>query len=312
MLRCEIIELFRVKIYFQKNLKEKIKYISRKNLSIEKYDRCIQQAENSLVYAYSWFLDSVADDWGVLILHDYKVVMPIPYLKLKRNLFAKRIYQPDFCQQLGIFSSAFLSQEEALSFFETFLSLKPRSYSFNYYDTKHFLKERFKLKERINYELDLNNLYKELASNYSTNIKRNLKKANQSELQFTNTIAFDTFIKFKKEETHYKTKSKQLKIMQQLVKTAIKQGFGEIYGILKDEKLLAVAFILNDKRRLISLITATNDLGKKLGAIAFLNDNLIKEHSETKIILDFEGSMISGIARFYKSFGAEVVNYLSY
>ena len=293
-------------------MKERIKYSSKKNLSIEKYDKCIRQAENSLVYAYSWFLDSVADDWGALILDDYKVVMPIPYLKLKRNLFIKRIYQPDFCQQLGIFSAEVISQEETSLFFETFLSLKPRSYSFNYYNSKIFIKEQFKLKERINYELDLNFSYQDLHSNFSTNIKRNIKKATKSDLQFTDKITFDAFILFKKEETHYKTNSKQLRKMEALVKMSIQQGFGELYGILNAEKLVAVSFILNDKKRLISLITATNELGKKLGAIAFLNDCLIKLHAETNTILDFEGSMISGIARFYKSMGAKQVNYSAY
>lgn len=293
-------------------MKEQIKYISKKNLSIEKYDQCIRQATNSLVYAYSWFLDSVAEDWGALILGDYKAVMPIPYLRLKRNLFVKRIYQPDFCQQLGIFSSESILKEETSLFFKTFLSLKPRSYSFNYYNSKNFIKEQFQLKDRINYELDLSSSYQDLYSNFSTNIKRNLKKAIKSELQFTDKITFDDFILFKKEETNYKTNSKQEQKMQQLVKIAMQEGFGEIYGVLKAKKLVAVAFILNDKKRLISLITATNELGKKLGAITFLNDNLIKEYSKTKMIFDFEGSMISGIARFYKSFGAKEVNYSSF
>jgi hypothetical protein len=36
-----------------------------------------------------------------------------------------------------------------------------------------------------------------------------------------------------------------------------------------------------------------------------LIDELIRQNAEKKIILDFEGSQIEGIARFYKGFGAE-------
>ena len=36
----------------------------------------------------------------------------------------------------------------------------------------------------------------------------------------------------------------------------------------------------------------------------FLLDNIIKEFSQTGLVLDFEGSDIPGIEHFYKSFGA--------
>lgn len=281
-------------------------------MSIEKYDQCVKQAENSLVYAYSWFLDTVADDWGALVLDDYKAVMPIPYLKLKRNLFVKKIHQPDFCQQLGVFSNFDLTQEEGNQLFEVFLSLKPKSYSFNYFDSKHLFKDGFELKERVNYELDLTSSYQELYSNYSKNSKRNIQKSIKSKLQFIDNVTVANFILFKKEQTNYQTNSKQTKKMEVLVNISVELGFGEIYGVYQSDKLIAAAFILHDQKRLISLITASNTIGKKLGAIAFLNNNLIKTHAKTNKIFDFEGSMLSGIARFYKSFGAKEVNYGSY
>jgi len=49
---------------------------------------------------------------------------------------------------------------------------------------------------------------------------------------------------------------------------------------------------------------ASNEEGKKLGAMFFLVDNFIKTNAEKEIILDFEGSMIPGVARFYSGFGS--------
>lgn len=293
-------------------MKPKITYLSRKKLSKAKYDHCVFQANNSMVYAYSWFLDSVSDAWGALVLGDYKAVMPIPYLRLKRNLFLKNIYQPDFCQQLGIFSQNDLNSEEANLFFTTFLALKPRSYSFNYQNSNYFSKEKLELKERINYELNLNRPYSTIYANYAKNTQRNIKKALKAELSFSDNIDIDTFLSFKKEQTNYKAGSKQQKKMEKLVRTSFEQGFGYIYGVYNKNQLLATAFIVRHNYRLISLITATNEEGKKKGAFAFLNDTLIKEHANSQMILDFEGSMLSGIARFYKSFGAEQVNYLAF
>jgi len=41
-----------------------------------------------------------------------------------------------------------------------------------------------------------------------------------------------------------------------------------------------------------------------LGAMYFLLDSFIKTNAEQDLILDFEGSMIPGVARFYSGFGA--------
>jgi Mor family transcriptional regulator len=39
-------------------------------------------------------------------------------------------------------------------------------------------------------------------------------------------------------------------------------------------------------------------------------DQFIRNHEDEKITLDFEGSNIKNLARFYKSFGADEFNYL--
>jgi hypothetical protein len=41
-------------------------------------------------------------------------------------------------------------------------------------------------------------------------------------------------------------------------------------------------------------------------------DSIIKQYSETDYIFDFEGSMVSGIAHFFKSFGAKEEEYFSF
>ncbi|MDP3354122.1 MAG: hypothetical protein Q8S44_10335, partial [Flavobacteriaceae bacterium] len=66
-----------------------IYYVKRQNLDIEKYDTCIDRALNSRIYAYSWYLDIVADHWDALILNDYEAVMPLPW---RSKYFIKYIY----------------------------------------------------------------------------------------------------------------------------------------------------------------------------------------------------------------------------
>ena len=47
-----------------------IHYVKRKDLDLNKYDACINNAINSRIYGYSWYLDIVADNWDVLVLND--------------------------------------------------------------------------------------------------------------------------------------------------------------------------------------------------------------------------------------------------
>jgi hypothetical protein len=78
--------------------------IFHKNKTIDrkKWDDCIANSHNSLLYAYAWYLDIVAENWDAIVLGDYDAVMPLPY---NRKLFGlKQVYQPFFAQQLGVFS----------------------------------------------------------------------------------------------------------------------------------------------------------------------------------------------------------------
>ncbi len=79
-----------------------ITYIKRDALNIEKYNSCISNALNSRIYAYSWYLDIVTDTkWDVLVLDDYKAVMPLPK---RQKYFINYIFLPPWSQQLGVFS----------------------------------------------------------------------------------------------------------------------------------------------------------------------------------------------------------------
>ena len=60
-----------------------IQFVKRNQLDEDKYNACISTSLQSRVYAYSWYLDIVADNWSVLVLDDYQAVMPLPW---KRSL----------------------------------------------------------------------------------------------------------------------------------------------------------------------------------------------------------------------------------
>ena len=75
-------------------------YKQRKEIDEAKWDKCISKASNGLIYAYSYYLDGMADNWDALVLNDYEVVMPLPWRK-KFGFYY--LYQPAFTAQLGLF-----------------------------------------------------------------------------------------------------------------------------------------------------------------------------------------------------------------
>ena len=78
-----------------------IHYIEHKDIDFEKWDACVANSFNRLIYGFSWYLDVVCDDWDALVLNDYEAVFPLP----KRKKWGiEYVYHPFFCQQLGVFS----------------------------------------------------------------------------------------------------------------------------------------------------------------------------------------------------------------
>ena len=82
-----------------------------------------------------------------------------------------------------------------------------------------------------------------------------------------------------------------------------------LYGVYDDNsELLGGAFFLSDLNSHILLFNISNK-NNRMNVMAYLIDFYIKKHSCKKEVLDFEGSNISGVKRFYQGFGAIENNY---
>lgn len=284
-----------------------IRFIKRKEIDIQKYDTCIKNSLQRRVYAFSWYLDVVADSWGVFVLNDYKAVMPIPFMRAKKYLYVKKVIQPFFCQQLGVFSKTFLGELET-DFYQNFVALQPKVYNFNSENTGVIFNGAFIIK-KTNYELSLEKAYKSIAENYSKNLRRNIKKAINNNLQIQN-ISINELVSFKRKVSKYSLPKEEL--TKEILTKLVLKNKGKSYAVFKEKDLIAVVFLIFDKNRITYLMSGSNEIGKQTGAIAFFFDTLLKQYASKKIILDFEGSEITGIARFFKSFGAEKKEYINY
>ncbi|MDP6922464.1 MAG: hypothetical protein QGH06_05785 [Lutibacter sp.] len=275
-----------------------IHYLTRDQLEVAAYDRCINHALNSRIYAYSWYLDAVADQWDVLVLNDYEAVMPLPW---RRKYCIQYIYPPAWTQQLGLFSTRKITAELLQKFIKTIPSkFKKITIQFNS-DTIFNGKN---VTERVNYILPLHPSYKTLESRFTTNRKRDLKKALAQGLSVDKEVPFSEFISFYLAESDaYTLRPDALATLERLV--AVRPASVLISGLRKNDVLIAGLLCLQDDRRITYLLPVANGQAKNMGLATQLVTALLAQYSGQDYVLDFEGSMIDGVADFYKSFGAE-------
>jgi lipid II:glycine glycyltransferase (peptidoglycan interpeptide bridge formation enzyme) len=169
------------------------------------------------------------------------------------------------------------------------------------------------LKKRTNHRLPLIAVYDKLAATYNDNTKRNLKKAREAKLEAFENADPTSIIKLYTDNYAAKTPEVQAADytrLKRLVNTAIKMGGLKAWGVYDAHNTLcAGALFLTDHKNVYYLLGGADDSGKEAGAMYALFDAFIERHAAHDLVLDFEGSDIEGIARFYRGFGAKTVNY---
>lgn len=288
-----------------------IKFIKHADIDMAKWDACIQQASNSLIYGYSWYLDIACKNWHAIVLGDYDAVMPLP---TNKKIFTMA-YQPFFTQQLGIFfKEEFKNKANTIDFFEQI----PNEYKYiniclnEQNETGNIGKLGYTLKKRNNYLLYLHQPYQKLFNGFNEHNRRNIKKATKNSLIISDTMPNDVvefYIKHKGDNTQNVT-SADYDRLKLLLNEAQKNGMLLCKQISNEqgECLTSAAFFKNNNR-LIYQLGSTNQLGRELRAMYHLFDHIIETHSEQNMVLDFEGSDIENVARFFKNFGALLVPY---
>jgi hypothetical protein len=281
-------------------------YKRRHELEVDKWDRCIAEANNGLIYSYSYYLDATADNWDAIVLNDYQAVMPLPWRK-KYGVYY--LYQPSFAAQLGVFGN-----EITAELFESFLTAIPSKFklwelSFN--QQNRFGLKDFQLSERMNYVLSLSEKYEILRRSYRENLKRNIKKSIEYGCYSRQDVSINQIIDLAKEQPNAPPRNEieKFKTLFEFLKT---RSAAKSYGVLsKNEELLASCVFTFSHNRAYYILVGNHPNGRTLGASHALIDAFIRDHAEQNLLLDFEGSDIRNLAFFYNSFGATEERYSS-
>jgi len=276
-----------------------IRFLNRNEIDIDRWDRCIQDALNGMIYARSVYLDTMAKNWSALVWNDYEVVMPLTW---KRKYGISYLYQPAFTAQLGVF----FNSEPDPHILENFVTQAESHFRFceihlNYQNG--ILSER----KRANYILNLDKSYAEIRGNYKKRLIENLLEADRYNLQYQPSQNYPAAIKIFK--TEYGRRFPQVRTadyrqFELLCRKLLDQNMMFVREV-RDKKgeLLNTSIFFIDERRIYNIMSVTPAAGREKRAHFHLIDRLIEEFSSKKLLLDFEGSEIPGIAEFYRKFG---------
>ncbi len=286
-----------------------IKYLKNAEIDYEKWDDCISRAFNGNLYAWSWYLDLVCEGWDALVAGDYKLVMPVTS---GRKYGICYLYQPPFTQQLGVYSTA---TEPSLSA-DDFLEELSQHYRFAEISMNRYNKithQSFRTHFRKNYELDLIRPYEELRNNYSENTSRNIRKATKEGIMIFENADPRSIIEMFRSEKGVEIKTMgdhQYHILERLIYRSLYKNIAVIAGAFTSKnKLCAGLFLIKSHQRVVLIFTANNPVARNTGAMHLLIDSIIKKYAGQALTLDFEGSEIEGLARFYASFGSTETHY---
>lgn len=276
----------------------KIEIIPAAKIDRYKWDNCIQRSPNSLIYARTFYLDQMADNWHGIIVDDYEGVMPVPW---RKKFGIRYSYNVPFIQQLGYFSPTAVNPEKLLHAFQNFIPYG--HYNFNYNNT---YVEGKGVKKVTNFILPLPD-NEAIRKSYNQGFKQSLKHAEENDLTYS---ACDPVVALELYQQLYKDHLKALSDIDysnltklfQMLSSQNQCAARKISNHTGD--ILSVAVFVADEKRLYNLINATVLEGRKKEANYLLYDRIFIEFARKGLVFDLEGSELPGVKSFYKKMGA--------
>ena len=287
-----------------------IRILNRKEINDQLWNDCVEQSPDGQAFFYTWYLDACCPLWSALGEDNYAAVFPFAH----RSKFGiDYIYQPFFTRHFGLIAKSktdFYKQA-------AFLSAIPSPYKyldFCLHTAHQQVPEGIIPEHKIYQQLSLRTDYSQIQKGYNENLVRNLKKASKSgytlKHNFQPEAVVDLFY------THQKALREEFKeadysTLKNLMISAAKNTTTYCWAVQDPSgEIHAGAFFIKTKTQLLYLKGFSSEKGKKQGAMHFLFDQLIQYHAGQDITLDFGGSSVKSVARFYYSFGSVDCLYL--
>lgn len=286
-----------------------VRLMQRNEIEDKLWNGCVHFALGAVPYAYTWYLDNVADDWVGIVSGDYQKVMP---LIIHKKWGMDCISQPEITRQLGVFSDVPLSKESINAFF----SVIPTEYKCveMTLNESNVAPDNFEVESLSNYLLPLDNSYEDIASKYSDELKNIIDLGIKRELLLNTQIKPEAFVDFYVNNSPRNIKNFKYKdkfTLLRLIYKSLSYNMGTLLAVFENDKMVAANFLINHPQRVISLLPTSSSQNQGSEALVFLMDKVIQFNAHQKKYLDFGPSSNEVTKNFYTDLGADEVKYFS-
>ena len=288
----------------------------------EKYRELCAIEPSIPIFSRDWWLDCVCGEkkWGVLLCYSDRYKGKIEAAFPFYTPYKKVITMPAFTQTMGIwfnpefeldnYSRNLLRKQNIC---DKFILLLPnhnyfyQNFHHSFTDWLPFYWRGYNQTTRYTYILpDISNIT-EIEKKRSYGIRHNIKQAKlKYKSEIKSNIPADLFLRiYAKPFERQGEKVFQPKILERLIETVYSRNQGNIWGAFGEDGQLHAAVFVVWQENCAYYIAAGSDLkGRKSGAHHLVLSEAIREVSKFSASFDFEGSMIPGVERVFRSYGA--------
>jgi len=260
----------------------------------------VDSSDNALIFCFSWYMNAFCS-WDAIILGDYDGAIALPK---KRKLGVKTLFQPNFIQKCIWFGKNLTADEETV----VWGFIRNNFHRVNFNCNIRLAKTS---SDRVNQILPLTD-YDSIRSGYSKSLTKNINKHASSLLVKERLSVKDTIDLY---EAAYGDLNKQLTLVSYnaLGKLSVShpESFLNIH-IVYESKIIGSLLFAVGKNRLHYILGAPTAEGRSKNALSIAIDYVIHKFSQQEMTLDFEGSSIPSVKRFYASFGAKEELFFEY
>lgn len=274
-----------------------MKFLPHASIDKIRWDECVQNSPNFLIYGLSWYLDVVSPNWSALVLGNYEAVMPLPF-RYKYGI--RYLSQPLFTQQLGVFGEAdvtiFLQEAQKHFGYAAHINLQ----------TEVVFPTQKTLQTHI---LALNKPYQELSQHYTHDRQQNLKRSWKEDWQRVKSEDIEPLIELFAQNHAQRigggVSAEAYPILRNLFLVIEQRGLSQLWYATQNGKIEAGIWVVQSGKRWIYLFNAASPKGRRGNARTWLLDAFFQQQAGQNLIFDFESPTIAPIDSFYESFGAE-------
>ncbi|QRQ99407.1 GNAT family N-acetyltransferase [Dyadobacter sandarakinus] len=292
-------------------------FLSRHQVDETAWNALITASHQCVVYAFTYYLDQVCQDWEALVwpTEHYRLAVPLP---VRFKCGYRILYQPLFCQYLGIFSQCTLSRDlvmqvlQAINRRYAYIS----AYCFNPHNTGYLSNITFLNFKILHTQwLEIHDDPETIPNAYYRDRRTQLRRASHEHWALVPAADTCALIRLFKENHAGKVaggvNNAAYLMLEKLFQCLKEKNLAEVWHAVKAGEVHAGILVVRHGIQAIYLFNAADMHGKRGHARTFLLDRYFHQHCGAIKTFDFESPEIASVAYFYEGFGAQRVPFLS-